>query len=984
MNNLSLVTRLFLAPIGLFLFCGCAQKTSVKPSIIPLPQEITMSNGVFKLTADTRVISLDPAISNTANELIDYFDLSLIKEIENQNINQLNKAIILNIDSNIVTHNEGYQLDINPKRVVITGHDAAGVYWGYQTLKQIAPISFKELKSAELPSLIINDYPRFAWRGMHLDVSRHFFPKDSILKFIDYLAQYKLNVFHWHLSDDQGWRIEIKKYPLLTEVGAWREDTRHLKWSYDQFPVVNGKPVYGGFYTQEEIKEIVQYADNKHITILPEIDVPGHSWSTILAYPNLSCSGKPFYKPKDVPFAFSDPLCAGNEETYQFLENVFDEIIELFPSKYIHIGGDEAKKTPWEHCAKCQKTIKNEGLENVEELQSYFIKRLGKHLINKGRQYIGWDEILEGGLPDGAAIMSWRGIEGGIKAVKAGQPAVMATTDILYFDKYQSEPSLDSDAQPGICTIDMVYNYDPIPEGLTQDEANKILGVQACLWTEYVQTWNRVQIQLFPRILALSEISWTNVEQKNLEDFMHRVSQQYNFLIHQGIDFYIPAPAGLANSISFLKGSTANIELANPLGTGEIVYTTNGELPNQQSKRYNTPIQLKENCTLTACIILPNGKIGTVAKSKIDFIDPEMPISSAEESQLEKGISYTYFEGDFTTLDIEKWPNALKKGKLNRVELISERAEDRFALLFEGFIKIDSLDIYTFSSTSDDGSRIYVNGKMIVDNDGVHGKITRSGSIGLNKGIFPIRIEYFEGNYGEILEIEAMSKQQGKFDINERLYTNIIPDNNSTEYTELFNGNSFSGWRNFNSDKLIGWTIEDGCMLALGLGGDHANDIITNRKYKNFDLIVEWKQNPQANSGIFILAEEQKEIYAIYEIAPEYQLIDEFSWKGQLEEWQKTGAAYAMYVPKEGTKKLNPLGQFNVSRIVVNKGKVEHYLNGAKLLEYQLWSAEWDSLRTVGKWKDFPKYGAAHEGHIGLQDHGNKTWFKRVAIRELK
>ena len=420
--------RSFLLGTGILLAVAlsCRGSVSFPHNVVPIPSEVETRDGAFRLDDSTVVYTAVAPTESSVRMLAEGLGLT-VRQLSVP-IGQAPAAntVSLSVDPQSVPDPEGYVLTVTPAAITVTGHDSAGLFYGCQTLMQAIPAGFRTQPLASIPAVVIRDHPRFSWRGMHLDVSRHFFPKEQILEFIDYLARYKFNTFHWHLSDDQGWRIEIKKYPRLTEVGAWREDTRDRPWDYRPHPVAKGKSVYGGFYTQEEIREIVRYAASRHVTIVPEIDVPGHSWAALLAYPRLSCSGQPFFVPDDVPFAFTDPFCAGNEETYAFLQDVFGEIMDLFPSEYIHLGGDEAKKTPWEHCLKCQATIRREGLRGAEELQSYFIRRIGAFINRRGRKYIGWDEIREGGLPAGAAVMSWRGEQGGIDAVKAGQSAVMA------------------------------------------------------------------------------------------------------------------------------------------------------------------------------------------------------------------------------------------------------------------------------------------------------------------------------------------------------------------------------------------------------------------------------------------------------------------------------------------------------------------------------------------------------------------------------
>jgi len=422
---------------------------------------------------------------------------------------------------------------------LITGKTEAGVFYGIQTLCKSIPDT---RGIVQLAPVQITDAPRFKYRGMHLDVARHFFSVDFVKKYIDMLALHHVNTFHWHLTEDQGWRIEIKKYPFLTKIGSKRAQTvvGHRKsGKYDSIP-------YSGFYTQKQIKEVVRYANERYITIVPEIDMPGHMLAALTAYPELGCTGGP-YKVAETWGIFDDVLCPGNEKTFEFVENVLSEVIRLFPSKYIHIGGDECLKTKWKVCPKCQERIKSEGLNTdslhlqEHKLQSYFITRVEKFVNSKGRQIIGWDEILEGGLAPNATVMSWRGIKGGIQAAKSNHKVIMTPNSHLYFDHYQAkDKSNEPLAIGGYSSVEIVYNYEPIPAELNETEAKYVIGSQANLWTEYIATEQQAEYMLLPRLAALSEVQWTKAEQKNYADFLARLpnltetyeKRGYNFAKH--------------------------------------------------------------------------------------------------------------------------------------------------------------------------------------------------------------------------------------------------------------------------------------------------------------------------------------------------------------------------------------------------------------------------------------------------------------------
>jgi hexosaminidase len=415
-----------------------------------------------------------------------------------------------------VEHPEGYRLSIRPDGIKIRFREPAGAFYAVQTLNQLAT------PEGIMPCLDIEDAPRYAYRGMHLDVGRHFFPVEFIKKYIDLLARYKMNRFHWHLTEDQGWRIEIKKYPRLQEVAAWRKET--LVGHYSQQPHQFDGQRYGGYYTQEEIKEVVAYAKQRHVTIVPEIEMPGHAQALLAAYPELSCHGQPVEVATKWG-VFENVLCP-TEETFEFLENVLLEVMDLFPGEYIHIGGDECPKAQWKASAFCQELMKTEGLKDEHELQSYFIRRIDKFLTSHGKKLIGWDEILEGGLSPNATVMSWRGVQGGIDAARAGHDVIMTPTSFCYFDYYQSRNNSEPLSIGGYLPLEKVYSFEPAPSELTAEEAQHILGAQGNVWTEYMPTSEQVEYMAFPRAIALAEVLWSQPEKRNYEDFLGRLERE--------------------------------------------------------------------------------------------------------------------------------------------------------------------------------------------------------------------------------------------------------------------------------------------------------------------------------------------------------------------------------------------------------------------------------------------------------------------------
>jgi hexosaminidase len=483
----------YLLLLSLFL-CACIPPENIGVNILPSPQQFELKEGKFLFDASTGVFA----------DSVFFEQIPYLKSISSQPLNGESTTIALLYEG--AFSDEEYILDINEGTIAISATTSEGIIRGIQTLRQLLPL---QKKSAYIPALSIHDYPRFSWRGMLLDCSRHFMEKDFVKRYIDLLALHKMNVLHWHLTEDQGWRIEIEQYPKLTAIGAWRTQ--------------KDGSIYGGFYTKEDIREIVAYAKERHITVVPEIELPGHSLAALASYPQLSCTGGPFEVENDWG-VFKDIYCAGNDSVFMFLENVLDEVLELFPSKYIHIGGDEAPKYRWDNCNKCKARMRNEGLDDSHQLQSYFITRIERYLNSKGRQIIGWDEILEGGLAPSATVQSWRGMDGGIAAAKSGHYAIMSPTSHAYFD-------YDLDA----IDLQKVYSFEPIPSVLSEEEAQFILGGECNMWSERAPQ-DLVDSKVFPRLLAMSEVLWTTAP-KDYPNFYKKVQKHYDILDAFGVDY---------------------------------------------------------------------------------------------------------------------------------------------------------------------------------------------------------------------------------------------------------------------------------------------------------------------------------------------------------------------------------------------------------------------------------------------------------------
>ena len=512
---------------------GCTQREVVQtPSneiltLVPQPASIVVMQE--RLPIDKGVHIIAPEEVSITTSLLKQF-LSEIGVAETTSGVKIEFA--LTGDSTL--HHEGYELTIDNDGVRLVAGTRAGLFYGMQTLMQML-----ESYSGELPYVKITDYPRFAWRGLHLDVARHMFPPEFVKKYIDLLAHHKMNRFHWHLTDDQGWRIEIRRYPKLLEVAAYRRETvvgHATTATRKNLKDFDGQR-YGGYYTQDEIHEIVKYAKDRQVTIVPEIELPGHALAALSAYPNLGCTGGP-YEAATTWGVFDDVFCAGKDETFVFLEGVLDEVMELFPGDYIHIGGDECPKTRWKKCPHCQKRIKAEGLNDEHELQSYFVQRIEKYLNKKGRQIIGWDEILEGGLAPNATVMSWRGEEGGIAAAKQNHDVIMTPGNWCYFDHYQDSVKENEPlASGGYTPVAEVYEYEPVPAQLSAGEAKHILGAQGNVWTEYIKTTEHVEYMVYPRACAMAEVVWSPKESRNFDNFRERLMTHLQRLNRRGVNF---------------------------------------------------------------------------------------------------------------------------------------------------------------------------------------------------------------------------------------------------------------------------------------------------------------------------------------------------------------------------------------------------------------------------------------------------------------
>ena len=624
MQILSKLNLLGWSLAGLLMTACSNQPTTVANyEVVPMPLEInTTQQASFLLKSGVTVYypAGNEKMQRNAEFLASYVKAQTGIELQVQAGEGGKGGIVLQLG--LTNDNpEAYQLKVDASQVVISSPSEAGVFYGIQTLRKAVDVA--EGSNVELPAVEINDQPRFGYRGMMLDVGRHFFSMDEIKTYIDMMALHNINRFHWHLSEDQGWRIEIKKYPKLTEIGSMRKETviGHNSGKYD------GKP-YGGFYTQEQAKEIVAYAAERYITVIPEIDLPGHMQAALAAYPELGCTGGPYEV--WTQWGVSDNvLCAGNDQTIQFIKDVLAEIVEIFPSEYIHVGGDECPKVKWSTCPKCQARIKALGLKSdnkhtkEERLQSYVIHEAEEFLNSKGRKMIGWDETLEGGLAPNATVMSWRGEAGGIEAAKQHHDVVMTPNTYLYFDYYQSK---DTETEPmaigGYLPIERVYSYEPMPKSLSPEEQKYIVGVQANLWTEYIPDFKQVQYMVLPRVAALSESQWCAPEKKNYEAFLQRVSRLVNIYAKNGWNY----ATHIFDVMLDLKPNTETGTLdavARTIDNAPIYYTLDGSEPTTASEKYTDVIKIDKPCTLRTVAIRPSGS-SKITKDEISFSKSSM------------------------------------------------------------------------------------------------------------------------------------------------------------------------------------------------------------------------------------------------------------------------------------------------------------------------------------------------------------------------
>lgn len=759
---------LFSAILTFSAFIVLAQKDS-NLGIIPAPQSIVTKSGYFQITEKTALQyenDEDRKIAELFKTLVkdkEGIDLVIAKNF----ITAPESIICFNSAQSQDINSEAYSLNIDNKNMQLKGA-SKGVFYAMQTLTQLY---LNNLTTHQIPQCAINDEPRYAYRGLHLDVCRHFFPIDFIKQYIDIMAAYKLNTFHWHLTDDQGWRIEIKKYPKLTSVGAYRDQTIIGNY-HDRMPQWFDGNKYGGFYTQEEIKEVVAYADSKFITVIPEIEMPGHALAALASYPNLGCGDNPGpYKVAEKWGVFPDIFCAGKDHTFDFMEDVLTEVMDLFPSKYIHIGGDEAPKTVWKTCPYCQRRIKKEHLKDEDGLQSYFIHRIEKFVNKKGRSIIGWDEILDGGLAPNATVMSWRGVSGGITAAKQNHQVIMTpSTTGLYLDHTQGRSDQEPVGIGGDGRISKIYDYDPTPEVLSASQQKYILGVQANMWTEYLQTTNKVEYMLLPRLMAVSEIAWTNLNRKDFKNFNEiRVPQHLAFLDKTNTFYRVPEVIGVKDTSINVVNDSYIFDFKPSVNGAKVYYTIDSYEPNETTTLYTQPFKVNvprgEMRPIKARVITPSGKRSVVTTTLL-FNRDTLKANVTGNNMSQGALKYYYLPGKFkNTLEIDT-NLATKKGLATQISFNKISGKEReYGIVFTGYINVNENANFEFSLYSDDGSRLYIDDILIIDNDNKHARFERSAGVILKAGLHKIKVLYFDDGPGSTLQVSIKGTDGKKIEI---------------------------------------------------------------------------------------------------------------------------------------------------------------------------------------------------------------------------
>jgi hexosaminidase len=758
---------------------GCAGTGAQPPSpapdrypIVPASRHLEPRPGEFRLDRDTRILLSDPASAElrTLSELLaaplraaSGLPLPVSSEPPADHAPDA-ISIQLAPDSSLRSP-ESYRLTVSEQGAILSAPTPAGLVLGIQTLRQLLPPELERTPASApatpatparwaIPAVAIDDAPRFRYRGMLLDVARWYYPPEFIEKVIDLLALYKLNTLHLHLTDDQGWRLEMKKYPRLTQVGAWRKETiagQHFD------PYVGDGTPHGGFYTQDQMRHLVAYAAARHVTIVPEIEMPGHARAALAAYPELSCTGGPFEV--STRWGVHEDIFCPSERTFAFLEDVLLEVMQLFPSRYIHIGGDEVPKQEWKESPVAQQVIRREGLANEEELQSWFIRRIEAFLRAHGRRLIGWDETLEGGLAPEATVMSWRGEQGGIEAARQGHDVIMTPTNRTYFDYYQGDSAAEPLAIGGFVPLDSVYAFEPVPAELTPGEAAHVLGAQGNLWTEYIPTPARAEYMMLPRMLALAEVLWSPKETRSWNRFAARLPAQFARLDALGVEYRVPEPVGLGEDRLVLE-DRVRVAMGSLFPGGLVRYTTDGSEPTLSSSPYTGPVVLpltQSPVTVSARTFLPNGRGSPAARARIARATWTEP-AAVHPDTLRPGLTYEYVEGTFRSADEVGRGEPLRVGTVPDAALRGDERPENYGVRLSGLMRVPRDALYTFFLTSDDGAKLRVAGETVADNDGGKGH----GQIALRRGFHPVEVVFFQATGPAALRLEVSTPESAR------------------------------------------------------------------------------------------------------------------------------------------------------------------------------------------------------------------------------
>jgi hexosaminidase len=704
-------------------------------NIIPRPQRVLARTGTFTITPNTRIVvgSGQPHLRKFAAKLNErlFASYGFKLRISSQNL----KKDFISFGESTYNDPSPYMLEVSDSSIKFAGREN-GMFYALQSLFQLLPAG--RSKTLNIPGVVIIDAPRFRYRGMHLDVARHFQSVEFVKKFIDLMAQYKFNYFHWHLTDDQGWRIEIKKYPRLTEVGSKRRET-HLG-AYTTTFKGDGIP-HSGFYTQEQIKDVVRYAKERYITVIPEIEMPGHASAALAAYPQFGCKENYQYKVQMTWGIFKEVFCP-TDATFRFLEDVLDETIKLFPdSPYIHIGGDEVLKDHWKESPFVQELKQKENLKDEHEVQSYFIRRIEKFINSKGKKIIGWDEILEGGVAPNATIMSWRGEKGGIEAAHAKHDVIMTPNTYVYFDYSQGDPAYEPLNIGGYVPLETVYSFDPVPKDLRADESKYILGGQANIWTEYLKTPRAVEYMAYPRMLALSEVLWSPPENKNFADFLGRLSSHLSRLDRQNVNYRIPEPLGLENAV-VPKGGALGMEVRSLVPGSKVLGTVDGRDPTESSPLF--PSRFVANpgegkmITVKTIVVLKSGRkssIYTTTFIKRDYLQP------VELADKRPGVIFALYNP--SVLDA----SPIRGGETKSIGLSQLFAPGRvpklpFSAAFDAYFKAPTDDIYEFQVDSTWDATLVVGSEKLIDENGTNDHKIRTAIVPLKAGFHKISLMY--------------------------------------------------------------------------------------------------------------------------------------------------------------------------------------------------------------------------------------------------